>query len=55
MVSFSDTEKRPQATRVSVAEIEKTYCRLFAVADEPTTHKNNPDRMGFLRDDDGTI
>jgi hypothetical protein len=49
-------EKRPEVPRVSVAEIEKTYGRLFAVANEPTPDQHGTgDRMGLFRADDGTI
>lgn len=49
-------EKRPEVPRVSVAEIEKTYGRLFAVANEPTPDQHGTgDRIGLFRDDNGTI
>ena len=54
--SCRGTEKRPQAPRVSVAEIEKTYGRLFAVANEPTPDQHGTgDRIGLFRDGTGTI
>lgn len=49
-------EKRPEVQRVPVAEIEKTYGRLFAVANEPTPDQHGTgDRIGLFRDDSGTI
>lgn len=49
-------EKRPEVPHVPVAEIEKTYGRLFAVANEPTRDQHGTgDRIGFFRDDNGTI
>ena len=54
--SCRGVEKRPPAPRVSVAEIEKTYGRLFAVANEPTPDQHGTgDRIGLFRDDTGTI
>jgi hypothetical protein len=54
--SCRGSEKRPQAPRVSVAEIERTYGRLFAVANEPTPDQHGTgDRIGLFRDDTGTI
>lgn len=49
-------EKRPEVPRVPVAEIERIYGHLFAVANEPTPDQNGTgDRMGLFRDDQGTI
>ena len=49
-------EKRPEVARVRVAEIEKTYGHLFAVANEPTPDQHGTgDRIGLFRDDNGTI
>jgi hypothetical protein len=49
-------EKRPEVRRVPVAEIEKTYGRLFAVANEPTPDQHGTgDRIGLFRDDSGTV
>jgi len=49
-------EKRPEVRRVPVAEIEKTYGRLFAVANEPTADQHGTgDRIGLFRDDSGTV
>ena len=48
--------KPSRAPRVPVAEIEKTYGRLFAVANEPTPDQHGTgDRLGLFRDDNGTI
>jgi hypothetical protein len=50
------SEKRPEVRRVPVAEIEKTYGRLFAVANEPTPDQHGTgDRIGLFRDDNGTV
>ena len=49
-------EKNNQLPRVPVAEIEKTYGRLFAVANEPTPDQHGTgDTLGLFRDDGGTI
>jgi hypothetical protein len=49
-------EKRPEVRRVPVAEIEKTYGRLFAVANEPTPDQQGTgDRIGLFRDDNETV
>ena len=49
--SCRGTEKRLQAPRVSVAEIERTYGRVFAVAKDPTPEQQGTgDSIGLLRD-----
>ena len=49
-------DQRPQAPRVPVAEVEKIYGRLFAVANEPTADQNGTgDRLGLFRDESGTV
>lgn len=57
LVSCSNPEpQRPQAPRVPVAELEKTYGRLFSVANEPTPQQNGTgDVLGLFRDQAGTI
>src|ERR1051325_5382109 len=56
LLGSCSAEKRPEVPRVPLAEIEKTYGRLFAVANEPTPDQHGTgDRMGLFRADDGTI
>lgn len=47
---------RPVATRVPIAEIEKTYGHLLTVANEPTLPQHGTgDWLGLFQDDTGTI
>lgn len=56
MPSCRHTEQRPQVARVPVAQLEQTYGRLFAVANEPTPDQHGTgDRLGLFRDVDGTV
>ena len=49
-------EQRPQAARVPVAQLEKSYGRLFAIANEPTPDQHGTgDRLGLFQDDSGTV
>ena len=52
----SPAEQRPQAERVPIAQIERSYGRLFAVANEPTPDQHGTgDRLGLFQDDSGTV
>jgi hypothetical protein len=49
-------DRRPEAPRVPVAEIEKTFGRLISVANAPTPDQHRTgDMLGLFRADDGTI
>jgi hypothetical protein len=56
VASCHDAEPRPQAARVSIAQLEKSYGQLIAVANEPTLDQHGTgDRLGLFRDESGTV
>jgi hypothetical protein len=56
VASCRRAEQRPQAAHVPIAQLEQSYGRVFAVANEPTPSQNGTgDRLGLFRDDSGTV
>ncbi len=54
--SCGHAEQRPEAPRVPVAQLEKSYGRLIAVANEPTPDQHGTgDMLGLFQDDSGTV
>jgi len=52
----SGGDRRPEAQRVPLAEIEKTFDRLISVANAPTPDQHGTgDMLGLFRADDGTV
>jgi hypothetical protein len=54
-VSCSSGDRRPEAQRVPVAEIEKTFGRLISVANAPTPDQHGTATCSACFADDGTI
>lgn len=56
IASCHHAEQQPQVARVPIAQLEQTYGRVFAVANEPTPDQHGTgDRLGLFRDDSGTV